>query len=177
MNNYLIRVSLMILISCLMSVPVRAEQNKPLLTLRQAMDLDKHDKHDEAVAAIKRIIEQNPKQDMSQAYFCLGLVYFRNEHFSSALDGFLKSIELNKENPATYYFMGMIYEKKALGTSKPEIGRDMKVKALEAWQNYLKYADSKKTMPSNMHWSLGITVKESIKRAKNHVEMLQEGLQ
>jgi len=178
MRRRKITVLIMLLMSGFILMPAVAEQSKPSMTLKQAMDLDKHNKFHEAVEAIKQIINQSPAQDNAKAYFSLGIVYFSNGEYENALDGgFLKSIELKKENPAAYYFMGMIYEKKALSTAKPDIAKEMKSKALESWQNYLKYAGNKKYIPSGDHNNIGITVQEGIKRAKNHIEMLQEGLQ
>ena len=154
-----------------------AQQSKPLPTLKQAMEMDHKGKHADAVEAIKRIINEGPETKREHAYVDLGFVYFRDGDFDNALKGFSKAIELKKDNPLSYYFIGLIYEKKALSTSKPELIKEMKIKALEAWQEYLKYVTSPKIIPSEAHKYIGITVKEGIKRAKNHVEMLQEGLQ
>lgn len=55
------------------------------------------------------------------------------------------------------------------------MAKDMKNKALEAWQNYLKYAPGSKN--NGGHNYIGVSPQEAIKRARNHVEMLQEGLQ
>lgn len=174
MNKKKISVLIMLLLSCSIVIPAQAGQGK-LLTLKQAMELDKNNKFKESVEAIKQIIDQNSAQDKAKAYFSLGLVYFRNADYENALSGgFLKTVEIKKENPMAYYFMGMIYEKKALSTSKPDLEKDMKSKALEAWQNYLKYAGDN---PSYPHNNIGVSPQESIKRAKNHVDMLQEGLQ
>lgn len=113
MHGKIISVLGVLLMSFLILMPARAEQGKPLLTLKQAMELDKHGKFNEAVEAIKQIIDQNPAQDKSKAYMSLGLVYFRNGDNENALTaGFLKTVEVKKENAMAYYFMGMIYEKK-----------------------------------------------------------------
>ena len=168
----------MLLLSVLFLSPAQAEQGKQLLTLKQAMALDKANKFEEAVEALKQIIARDSSQDKAKAYFNLGLVYFRHGDYENALaSGFLKSIELKKDKPSAYYFMGMIYEKKALSTPKVDMAKEMKIKALESWQSYLKYASDEKLMASDKHHNLGISVQESIKRSKNHVDMLKEGLQ
>ena len=178
MDKKIIFMLIVLLLSGLALMPASAEQGKAPMTLKQAMDLDRHDKSHEAIEAIKQIIAQDPSQDKSKAYFNLGLVYFRSGDFENALSGgFLKAVEIKKEIPSAYYFMGMIYEKKALSTPKADMARDMKARALESWKNYLKYAGDKKIIDGDKHHNIGISIQESIKRAKNHVEMLQEGLQ
>jgi len=153
----------------------QAEQGKPVISLKAAMELDKNGKHSDAVEAIKRIIERGPAASNMQAYLSLGLVYFRDGDYENALANFSRSIEIQKNNPMSYYFMGMIYEKKALGTPKFDVAKEMKTNALHSWQSYLSFVDRKKVMP-DAHRNVGFSIKEGIRRAQKHIEILQEGL-
>ena len=155
----------------------QAAHCKQPLTIKDAMELDKQGRHGDAVEAVKAVIAGSPKGEaLQKAHFMLGLLYFRADSYNDALGEFSTSVEAKNSNPMAYYFMGMIYERKALATSKPDVAKDMKTKALLSWQNYLANADTSKGW-TDEHKNIGISIKESIKRAKNHVEILQEGLQ
>jgi tetratricopeptide (TPR) repeat protein len=160
---------------CFVPLYAQAQQGKQSLTIRSAMKLDESGKHSEAVEALKNIISQNPEPKNMQAHLSLGLIHFREGEYYDALDNFSKSVAIKSDNPMAYYFMGMIYEKKALGTSNWAVAKEMKTKALQSWQNYITCVDSKKVTP-DAHRNIGITIKEGIRRAKKHIEILKEGL-
>jgi len=151
-----------------------AQQGRKLPTIKEAMELDHQGKHGEAVEAINRIIVEGSAAAKLQAYLSLGLVYFRDGDYDNAVDGFSRALEMSKTNPMANYFLGMIYEKKALGTPSAEVSKDMKMKALKCWQDYM--ANVGTTKIPDVHRNIGISVKEGIKRAKKHVEILKKGL-
>ena len=148
--------------------------DKQVLSLKDVMQLAKNGKYNEAIEEIKQIIKQKPDKENVEAHLGLGLIYYKIKQYENALDEFVKTAEIKRNSPMAYYFMGLIYEKKAISEIDKMTAKDMKRKALKAWQNYLG-CDHKKEM-KEAHRNIGITVKESIKRAKRHIKMLQEDL-
>ena len=146
------------------------------MTLAEAVNLAREGKQNEAVEAIKKIIAGMPEQESLEAHLSLGLVYFKGNQHENALSEFSKSVEINKDTPMAYYFMGLIYESKALesGLSAGASG-DLKRKALAQWESYLEA--SEKSEISRSHRHLGISREESIQRAQKHIHILKEELE
>lgn len=145
------------------------------VSLQAAMSLAKEGKNDEAIAAIKRVMQEYTDSDNVDAYLRLGHIFFRTHQFENAIDSFDKAIAAKADNPMAYYFSGMIYEKIAITKTDKNESTGLKRKALEAWENYLKYAREDEKRPES-HKNICISVKESIKRAKKHVALLNEEL-
>jgi predicted alternative tryptophan synthase beta-subunit len=73
-----------------------------------------------------------------------------------------------------FYFMAQIYEGKAVRETDAAAARQLKQKALDAWQSYL--ATSGTTPRPESHRNIGISVDEAVARAKKHIVILQEDL-
>ena len=151
-----------------------AQDNK-LLTVKDAMQMDKQGNHDEAIELVKQIISKNPETENSQAHMSLGMIYFRDGQYDNAIEEFGKAIAIKKKSPMAYYFLGLLYEKKALGTPDTAETQLMKRKALVSWQNYTICVDSSNIRPDG-HENIDVTVSEAIRRAGKHIEILKGGL-
>jgi tetratricopeptide (TPR) repeat protein len=174
MRKYVVGLIVLVFLSGALSLYVYANKNdKPVPTLKDAMALARQGKPAEAVEIIKQIINLGP--DNTQNHLSLGLVYFNSSQYDNALTEFTKTTDMNKNSPMAYYFMGLIFEKKALVETGAANAKDYKKKAIVAWQNYIGCDRSAIKIPEG-HKNIGISLKESIRRAKRHIEVLQEDL-
>ena len=146
-----------------------------VLSFKEAMALAKEGKNDEAIAAVKRIVQENQDSDNGEAHIKLGLIYFKTHQYENALDEFGKVSALKPNSPMAYNFTGLIYEKIAITKTDKKESTDLKKKALDAWKNYLTYAQTDKKRPET-HKNIGISIEKCIKRAEKHVELLNEEL-
>lgn len=64
------------------------------------------DKTDEAICLLERHLENHPQSD--EAYYLLGNAYRKLGDFKSALNNYLKALELNPDSPATIAYKQMI---------------------------------------------------------------------
>ena len=142
--------------------------------IKEAMEMSRNGRNEEAVTAINTIIQQDPGS--IQAHISLGLVYYKMKQYDNSLDEFSKTIALRKESPMAYYFTGLIYEEMAMAVSGSEV-KNLKRKALDSWQNYLEISERSGQEPSESHRHIGITKKESILSAKKHIKVLKEELE
>lgn len=173
------RIYLMIISALLLGAAVylsgAADPDRPIITLREAVDMARNGKLSEAVTEINRIIASKPESENLQARLTLGMVYFRAKLNDNALAEFNKAVAIRIDNPMAYYFMGMIYEQKASGLPNGQ-SKEYKKKALEAWLNYLDSTGKTNMSPSEAHKHIGISRDESVTRAKKHVQILQQEL-
>jgi len=147
-----------------------SEQSCPF---KEAMQLANDGKCDEAITLIKQTIKEKRDAESKGAHLNLGLVYYKAKQYDNALDEFVKTVEMNKKSPMAYYFMGLIYEAKAVEENDLKTKKDLQNSALKAWENYLSYSNGKRP---ESHRNIGITVEESHKRAKQHIATLKEEL-
>ena len=152
------------------------DTDKPLMTMREAVDLAKNGKTNEAVREINRILASKPESVNLQGRLSLGMVYFKAKLLDNALGEFNKSIAIRMDNPMAYYFMGMIYEQKASALPNGQ-SADYKKKALTAWMNYLDSAGKTTMSHSEAHKYIGISREECMERARKHIEVLQRELE
>lgn len=145
------------------------------MSVGEAMDLARNGKPDDAIREIRAIIAQNPAADNIEARLSIGLIYFKTGQYDNALAEFSAVASLRHDNPMAYYFMGMIYEQKALGLPNGD-ARAMKQKALDAWQNYLSTSENTPPNAPERHRHIGVSKADSIKSAKKHIEVLREEL-
>lgn len=150
-------------------------QDQKALTLKDAMELDKQGRSAEAVEAITRIVSQSPGAGNAQAHLSLGMVYFKGGQYDSAIEEFNKAVNISKGIARAYYFLGLLYEKKALGTPDADEAQAMKRKALESWQNYTVFVDAAQIRPEEGK-DIEMALSEAIRRAGKHIEILKGGL-
>jgi tetratricopeptide (TPR) repeat protein len=164
--------TLAVIITCVVvTAPLyAADMNDRTLIVRDAMQLAHQGKHDEAIARLQEFIRQTNDADTASVHLHLGFIYSRLDQYENALREFSRTVELDPISPMAYYFMGMIYEAKAIGNNRVTI-REMERKALEAWKKFVSCADKVTQSRTN-----GMTREESIKRAQRHILMLSEEL-
>ncbi|MFH1369440.1 MAG: tetratricopeptide repeat protein [Elusimicrobiota bacterium] len=141
-------------------------------TIKDAMDLAGAGKYDEAAEGLNRLISQKPEAENLEARLSLGLVYYKMKRYDNALEEFGKSISISPDNPMAYYFMGMIYEQKAVGSANGTT-RALKQKALDAWQKYLDSSAKPANSSLSAYKHAGISKKGCVKRAKKHIKVLK----
>ncbi len=151
-------------------------QGRPSPTLKDAVAMARDGRCDEAIELIKKIISQNPPQENKEAYLSMGVVYFKCKKYDNALNAFESAAGIMKESPMAYYFIGMIYEKKAVGETERDAARLMKQKALDAWQLYLTYSGKTEMKSLGSHRNACVTVENGVATAKKHVKLLTEDL-
>lgn len=172
MRKILIRALILCAFFSVPALNIFADTDNPLL--KDAMEMSRNGKHEEAIAAINKIILEDSSN--IQAHISLGLVYYKMKQYDNSLNEFSKTIDIKKESPMAYYFTGLIYEEKAMAVSGAE-AKNLKRKALDAWQNYLAISENSTQETSESHRHIGITKKESIQSAKKHIKVLKEELE
>lgn len=145
------------------------------LSLKDAMGLARARKYDEAIAEIQQLIQKKQDTGTIVEHQHLGFVYFRARQYNNAIDEFSKTIAMEKNSPMAYYFMALIYEKKAINSKNRGDEQDLESKALQAWRDFMTYSGPSRIRPES-HRNIGISVKESIRRAERHIRLLEEGL-
>jgi Tfp pilus assembly protein PilF len=154
-----------------MPASVRAESAQDA-ALQQAMRHAKDGNYGLAVEELQQIIRQQP--DDPRPHTSLGLVYFKTRELDNALAEFSKVTAIRANSPMAFYFMAQIYEGKAVSETDAAATRQLKQKALDAWQSYL--ATSGTTPRPERHRNIGISMDEAVARAKKHIVILQEDL-
>lgn len=154
-----------------MAVAVQAQA----MMLGEAMELARGGRPDDAIREIRAMIAQHPETDNIEARLSIGLIYFKTGRYDNALAEFSSVVGLRQDSPMAYYFMGLIYEQKALGLPNGE-ARDMKRKALDAWNNYLVTSENTPPSAPERHRHIGVSKADSIKSAKKHIDVLREEL-
>lgn len=143
--------------------------------LQNAMAMAKDGRSERAIEEVRYLLRQPGNAENVEAQVTLGLLCYRAKRYDDALAAFSRTLELRPNHPMALYFLGMIYEKKALTEPDETSVRSLKTRALDAWQNYLACADTGHPDPA-AHRNIGITVKESVRRAQRHVRVLKEEL-
>jgi len=165
------------LAACLIAVAApltwcAAERNP---VMKHAITLAKEGKYDEAIATMKKVMKSDPSASTLEAHLSLGLIYYKAKQYDNSLNEFTKASEEKNDSSMAYYFLGLVNEKMALGYNEPEV-TVLKKKALGSWKRYLEISAQQSENPSVSHKHIGISKKESIKRAKKHIMVLEEEL-
>jgi tetratricopeptide (TPR) repeat protein len=149
---------------------VEARQRDPIL--QAAMNLVKEKNYAAAIDMVTQSLAQGKLADTYEAHLFLGAAYYKSKQYDNAGMEFDKTVAIDKTSRMSYWFLGHIYEAKALKTTVPDEQVALKTKALEAWQNFLQYPRSTDALPlSQKH--IGISVEESTEQAKKHIKMLE----
>jgi tetratricopeptide (TPR) repeat protein len=143
--------------------------------LQAAMNLGKEGKFAEAIEAAERIVQQKKGAPDKYIHVFLGLMYYKTKQLDNALNEFSYTLVLDKNSPMAYYFLGLTFEAKALASTDVTAIRLMKRKALESWQNYMKFSVLRKHAPE-YHRNIGISVQKSHESAEKHIKVLKEAL-
>lgn len=163
--------TLVVLGTAVLTVPAQGADKQPS-PVRDAMRLAHEGKNAEAIALLKQIIQQAPETGAKSAHLHLGFMYFKAKQYDDALAEFNTTIATDRDMPIAYYFMGLIYEAKAKIDKANEAF--LESKALDAWKNVIDSSERVKEKPRKSH--RGITVKEAVEQAKQHVAKLKEEL-
>lgn len=155
------------------AVPAKAEPVDAAETeIRSAMKLAHEGKHGAATEIINRVLAGDP--DNRRAHLCLGVVYFKTKRYDPALEEFAKVVALKKNSLLPYYFSGLIYEAKALDAADGAAAKEMKKKALAAWNEYLSFAATAAAeAPNDVR---AVKREEGMERARQHIAVLKEEL-
>ena len=75
-----------------------------------ARDLIKQEKYDEAITHLNAAIKLKPEdKDLADAYFQLGNLYRLLNRYDDAIDAYTTSIQLNPDQPETYFRRGIVW--------------------------------------------------------------------
>ncbi len=158
-----IKKGILLILSVLLLLPVvlPAEDNDAV-SIREAIRLSKNGDYQGAITIFNELLKKDDYIKNPAVHFHLGLTYYSSGKYNEALNEFTTTVNLDPTKEMPYYFMGMIYEAKALAETDPLKDRELKNKAVIAWDNFLKYAAADK--------------KDKIKIAEKHLNLLKEEL-
>ncbi|MCB4792891.1 MAG: hypothetical protein LHV68_13560 [Elusimicrobia bacterium] len=143
--------------------------------IKDAMVLSNSGKSGQAVEKLKQIIGQRQGQEKSTAQMHLGFVYFKDRQFDNALNEFTGVLTVDKDRTLAYYYLGLIYEAKALSETDLQSSKEQKLKALQAWQEFLRCAAITEKK-AEAHKNRGMNKENDLKLAERHIQMLKEML-
>jgi len=75
-------------------------------TTWQGGEFEKAEVHIEAALGIR--------QDLAYLHYLKGAIYFEQKEYEVALDSFLKSVSINRANPAAWFMLGHVYDRMEL---------------------------------------------------------------
>lgn len=154
---------ILLILSILLLLPVvlPAEDNDSG-SIREAIRLSKNGDYQGAISIFNELLKKDDYMKNPAVHFHLGMAYYSSGKYNEALNEFTTTGNLDPTREMPYYFIGMIYEAKALAETDPLKAKELKNKAIVAWDNFLKYADADK--------------KDKIKIAEKHLNLLKEEL-
>jgi tetratricopeptide (TPR) repeat protein len=129
---------------------------------RQAIEQMKSGNYDGAINIFNDMLKDEKYQQNPEVHFHLGLAYYNSGRYDQALEQFNLTQGYRGGKSMTYYFSGLIYEAKALQPGNQTQSRDLKQKALDSWQAFLRNADPDR--------------KERIGVARKHIDTLKGAL-
>ncbi|MGA2090235.1 MAG: hypothetical protein ABSH12_02085 [Endomicrobiales bacterium] len=165
------------LVPAMLSFSAYSEQvNQRDPMLQQAMNLAKEKKFTAAIDTVTQGISSGQMADTYEAHLFLGAVYYKTKDYDDAIQQFTKTTAMQKNSRMSYWFLGHIYEAKALKVRSREEKRGLQENALEAWKNLLLYPRTINSTPTSQK-RINVSVEESNEQAKKHIKTLQRELQ
>ena len=151
------------------------DENGSEAALQGAMSLSNEGKFSEAIEKLQLIIKQQQDAQNSVIHEHLGFVYFKAKQYDNALNEFEQIIKINSDSTISYYYLGMIYEARAIKDTDPASSKEQKKKALRSWEEFLRCS----ALPqgtSETHKNM-MAPADREKFAKRHIHMLEEELE
>ncbi|MEI8218111.1 MAG: hypothetical protein WCG51_03575 [Elusimicrobiota bacterium] len=140
--------------------------------MQEAMELVKTKNYAAAIDMVTRSIAAGQVADTAETHVFLGALYFKIKQFDNALPEFTQAIASDTNNRMAFWFLGHIYESKALAIADPGQKAAIQRQALESWQHFLVCPRTTATLPvSQKH--ISISVEESNENAKKHIKILE----
>lgn len=131
-------------------------------SIKEAIEMCNQGNYKGAIDIFAGLLQKNVNSGNANLHYNLGLAYYSSGIYDLALKEFAVTQKLDKSNYMTSYFMGLIYESKALKDKDANHAKILKTKALSAWAEFLDSADPVKT--------------EKIAIAQKHIDTLKEEL-
>ena len=144
--------------------------------IKDAMNLSNEGKYNEAIEKLQLIISQQSGVQGLSAHEHLGFIYFKTKQYPYAISEFEQSIAINKDAAMAYYYLGLIYEAKAINEKNLPTGHDLLKKALQDWEEFLRSSDLPGEITGS-HNNMGVTPADKQKFAKRHIRMIKEELE
>lgn len=131
-------------------------------SIREAIRLSKNGDYQGAISIFNELLKKDNYMNNPEVHFHLGMAYYSSGKYNEALNEFITTENMDKTKYMPYYFTGLIYEAEALAEKDPLKVKELKNKALDSWNDFLKFADTDK--------------KDKIKIAEKHISLLKEEL-
>lgn len=161
-----------------MSMPLNLysqDENSSETGLKDAMNLSNVGKFSEAIEKLQLLIKQQPDAQGLLAHEHLGFVYFKAKQYDNALNEFEQITRTNADSTISYYYLGLIYEARAIKNTDPGSSKEEKRKALRSWEEFLRCS----ALPQDTteaHKNRIMAPADRRKFAQRHIHMLEEEL-
>jgi tetratricopeptide (TPR) repeat protein len=95
-----------------------------------------------------------------ELHFHLGIAYYNSGAYDRALAEFAATEKLNPNKSMVHYFSGLIYEAQALNETNASRAADLRNKALQNWEEFIRTAEPERA--------------DKVETAQKHISMIKE---